>query len=115
MGQMKRRKNIREKAIAEYLGGDISYRELEERYGVSSSTLNRWVKEHKEGRGAEKEAIERVGAELAAGREELPREVKELQRELEEARLYNKLLNTMIDIAEERMGIPIRKKRGAKQ
>ena len=44
MGQMKGRRNIGEKVVAEYLAGDVSYRELEVRYGVSSSTLNRWVK-----------------------------------------------------------------------
>ena len=45
----------------------------------------------------------------------MPRDVKRLQRELEEARLYNKLLTTMIDIAEEQRGIVIRKKSGAKR
>ena len=115
MGQMKGRKAIRERAVAEYVAGDVSYRELEGRYGVSSSTLNRWVKEHESGKGPEREAIERVARGLASGREDLPRDVTELQRELDEARLYNKLLNTMIDIAEEQMGIQIRKKRGAKQ
>ncbi len=72
-------------------------------------------KEHERGEGPEREAMERVALGLGAGREELPRGVKELQRELEEARLHNKLLNTMIDIAEEQLGIQIRKKRGAKQ
>jgi hypothetical protein len=42
-------------------------------------------------------------------------DVKQLRKELEEARLYNKLLNAMIDIAEEEFDIPIRKKSGAKQ
>lgn len=115
MGQMKGERTIRESAVAEYLSGGVSYRELGARYGVSSSALNRWVLEYKNGKGPEREAVERVARELAAGREELPREVLELQRELDEARLYNKLLNTMIDIAEEQMGIQIRKKRGAKQ
>jgi len=115
MGHMKGRRTIRDKVITEYLGGDVSYREMETRYGISSSTLNRWVKEHKSGRGHEKEAIERVALELAEGREELPADVKELQRELHEARLYNKLLNAMIDIAEDQMGIVIRKKSGAKR
>jgi hypothetical protein len=45
----------------------------------------------------------------------VPTEVKELQRQLDEARLHNKLLTAMIDIAEDELGIPIRKKRGAKQ
>lgn len=115
MGQMRGRKKVREKAVAEYLAGDVSYRELEKRYGIGSATLHRWVKEHRSGRGTDREAIERVAAGLAAGREELPQDVNELKRELEEARLYNKLLNAMIDIAEEQFEIPIRKKRGAKR
>ncbi len=115
MGQMKGQRTIRESAVAEYLAGGVSYRELERRYGVSSSTLNSWVKAYKSGKGPEREAIERVARELGSEREDLPREVLELRRELEEARLYNKLLNTMIDIAEDQMGIQIRKKRGAKQ
>ena len=46
---------------------------------------------------------------------ELSGDVRRLQKELEEARLYNKLLNAMIDIAEEQFEIPIRKKPGAKR
>jgi transposase-like protein len=127
MGQMKGRKRLREEAVTEYLGGEVSYRELGIRYGISSSTLNRWVKEHRSGKvagtEAEKGAIERVAAGLASGREDVPREeapaetreMERLKRELHEARLYNKLLEAMIDIAEEQMGVVIRKKRGAKR
>ena len=46
--------------------------------------------------------------------EELEAEVKRLTKELEWAKLQNKALNTLIDIAEEQ-GIRIRKKSGAKQ
>jgi hypothetical protein len=46
---------------------------------------------------------------------ELSTDVRRLRKELEEARLYNKLLNAMIDIAEEQFDIPIRKKPGAKR
>ena len=46
--------------------------------------------------------------------EELEAEVTRLTKELEWARLQNKALNTLIDIAEEQ-GIRIRKKSGAKQ
>ena len=106
---------MRESAVAEYLAGDVSYRELEGRYGIPSGTLHRWVKEHRSGKGADREAIERVAKGLSEVREDMPEDVNGLKRELEEARLYNKLLNTMIDIAEEQMGVQIRKKRGAKQ
>lgn len=105
--------------MAEYLAGDVSYRQLEARHRVSSSTLNRWVEEYKSGKwsmtGAEKEAVERVAERLTGGVEEMPSDMKLLQKELHEARLKNKLLEAMIDIAEEQMGVTIRKKRGAKQ
>jgi len=45
----------------------------------------------------------------------MPDDVGQLKRELREARLHAKLLEAMIDIAEEQMGIVIRKKPGAKQ
>lgn len=116
---MKGRRETRDKAVTEYLTGDVSYRELEVRYGVGRSTLNRWVKEHHSGKRfgtlAEKEAIERVAVTLASESEEMPVEVGRLRKELHEARLYNKLLEAMIDIAEEQMGVVIRKKRGARQ
>ena len=119
MGHMKGRRRVREEAVTEYLAGDVSCRELAGRYGISSSTLSRWVEEHRSGKKtvtvAEKEAIERVAETLVTGRTEMPGEVGRLQKELHEARLYNKLLEAMIDIAEDQMGVQIRKKRGARQ
>ena len=47
--------------------------------------------------------------------EEMPGDVKSLQEELRKARLHNELLSAMIDIAEEDLGLPIRKKYGAGQ
>ena len=48
-------------------------------------------------------------------REELPTDVKQLQEELRKAKLHNKLLNAIIDIAEDQLKIDIRKKSGTKQ
>lgn len=45
----------------------------------------------------------------------LPSDVKQLQEELRKARLHNKLLNAMIDIAEEQLNVDIRKKSGTKR
>jgi hypothetical protein len=45
-------------------------------------------------------------------KEELPTDVKQLQEELRKAKLHNKLLNAIIDIAEEQLKIDIRKKSG---
>jgi transposase-like protein len=114
MGHMKGRK-IRVEVVAEYLTGSVSFRELGERYGISRMTVHRWVKEHKSGKGAHQEAIERVAGVMGTREESLPEDVGRLKRELREARLYNKLLEAMIDIAEEQTGIVIRKKPGAKR
>ena len=107
--------------MAEYLAGGVTLRALGLKHGINHRTIHVWVKGQRAGKVPENEAIEhgaieRVGASLAGGGgEEMPLEVKRLRKELEEARLYNKLLNTMIDIAEEQMGVVIRKKSGAKR
>ena len=41
--------------------------------------------------------------------------IKELKRELEDARFKNVVLETLVDVAERELGIPIRKKYGAKR
>lgn len=47
--------------------------------------------------------------------EPLPTDVKTLQAELRKARLQNEVLLEVIRIAEEELGLPIRKKAGTKQ
>jgi transposase len=111
MGQEK----VRREVVEEYMAGGVSLREVGAKWGIKTSTLHRWVKKYKAG------AKEGEVKELAAGRWEIaersgvPAELGRLRKELEEERLRNELLNTMIDIAEDQMGIDIRKKRGAKR
>lgn len=109
----------RTEVVAAYVKGRGSFRELEEKFGISASTIHRWVKEHEAGkkpkRAAKRAASEGTSGGLTVKETELSADVKQLRKELEEARLYNKLLNAMIDIAEEQFEIPIRKKSGAKR
>lgn len=111
MGQ----ENRKEEIVAEYLKGGVTLRGLERKWGVNFRSIHRWVKECEGAKGPEEEAKGKARRALVVKETELPSEVKRLQKELEEARLYNKLLNAMIDIAEEQFEIPIRKKRGAKR
>ena len=46
---------------------------------------------------------------------QLQNEVRELKRELEAARIKNVVLETLVDVAERELHIPIRKKYGAKR
>ncbi len=111
MGQKRRKKEI----VEEYNSGECSFRELEGRYGISSSTIHRWVKERRT-KGKEEERQELVESRWRiAEKSGVVGEIERLRRELEEERLRTELLNTMIDIAEEQMGVDIRKKRGAKR
>jgi len=115
---MKRRRKIREEIVKEYLVGEASFRELATKYGIGASTLNRWVKAAVRKAGQEEKEKPSI-RERASGREliegDLAAEVVRLREELETSELHNKLLNAMIDIAEEQFEIPIRKKSGARQ
>ena len=115
MGQMGQEEK-RRKVVLEYLKGGVTLRELGRRNGVSSSTIQRWVKLAEAVGGIDElERLEGRSELTAKQKKMLPGDVKGLQKDLEEARLYNELLNAMIDIAEEQMGIDIRKKSGAKR
>lgn len=123
MGQMKGQSRIKEAIVGEYLRDEVSLRDLGARHGISSSTLHRWVKAA--GRRSEADDLEETSEEGRPEKqvekqaekqpENLALEVKRLREGLRRAELHNKLLNAMIDIAEEQFEIPIRKKRGAGQ
>ena len=102
-----RQKADKKAVVEEYLRGGVSLRELSREHGIKYQTLHRWVKDHESGKTeADKRRREVV--------EEMPREVRKLQQELYEARLKAKLFETMVDLAEKDLGIPIRKNFGAK-
>lgn len=116
---------INESAIvSEYLRGGVSYRQLQAKYGCSIATLHRRVHKYMEGKeykAAEKEATvfkqvrEVLSEEEPVTDETMPSDIKALQAELRKSRLHNKLLNEMLNIAEEELNVPIRKKHGARQ
>ena len=111
MGQEEKKMEV----VGEYLKGGVTLRGLERKSGVNFRTIHRWVKECERLKGPEEEVKGKVRRALVVKDAELTADVRLLRKELEEARLYNKLLNTMIDIAEDQMGIVIRKKSGAKR
>ncbi len=94
--------------ITEYLSGSLSYRQLGKKHGINNKTIHHWVMKH-EGRSPIKKKVEDSSDPL------ISKDIKELQEQLRKARLENKLLNAIIDIAEEQLNIDIRKKSGTKQ
>ena len=110
---MKRRtktKEEQEKIIAEYLMGELSYRQLGKKHEIDFRLIHSWVRKF-QGKSVPKTKtqIQPISAEP------LPTDVKTLQEELRKAKLYNELLNSMIDIAEDQLKIDIRKKSGTKR
>ena len=102
-----------EAIIAEYLLGDITYRKLGTQHGVDFRAIHHWVTKF-QGKTVRKiKPKNKPDADLP--KEELPTDVKQLREELRKAKLHNKLLNAIIDIAEEQLKIDIRKKSGTKQ
>lgn len=117
MKHMEQEEERKKEVVEEYLRGGVTLRELGKRRGISAATIHRWVREHKvrKGLGKDEWSAKKRRPQMEVRDTKMPEDVRLLQKELEEARLYNKLLNAMIDIAEEEFEIPIRKKHGAKR
>lgn len=102
-----------EAIIAEYLLGDTTYRKLGAKHGVDFRAIHDWVTRF-QGKPVRK-TKPKIKPNTELPKEELPTDVKQLQEELRKIKLHNKLLNAMIDIAEDQLKIDIRKKSGTKQ
>lgn len=102
-----------EAIIAEYLLGETTYRKLGAKHGVDFRVIHHWVSRF-QGKPVKK-AKPKIKSTDDLRKEELPTDVKQLQEELRKVKLHNKLLNAMIDIAEDQLKIDIRKKSGTKQ
>jgi len=101
--------------VAEYLSGGKSYRELLAKHGGSLGSLHRWIKQYQD---AAEDTLLKENVDSIIDRElgePMPSDVKTLQAELRKSRLHNKLLTAVIDIAEEELSAPIRKKYGPRQ
>lgn len=103
-----------EAIVTEYLTGDLSFRKLGIKHGVDFRVIHYWVSQFQGKVVSKRKAKTKEEAEPLV-QEDLPTDVKQLREELRKAKLHNKLLNAMIDIAEEQLKIDIRKKSGTKQ
>ena len=107
--------------IKEYETGTMTLKELAQKYALNSGNIisvwrNRLLDSEKITNFAPDDEKKSLTEEpmKEKSKEELQAELAALKKQLEWAKLQNKALNTLIDIAEEQ-GIRIRKKSGAKQ
>lgn len=107
----------KQEIINEYLLGEAGYRVLSKKYGVSRSSINRWVMDFQGRERSKSRVLRSVHLPLMKPdntQDNLPKEITVLQKELAQERLRNKLLTAIIDVAEQELKLPIRKKYGTK-
>jgi transposase len=106
--------------IEEYMNSGESMETFQAKYGMGHCTLSRWMtnfglqsttqKQYTEMRKRIDESPEKTLRERA-----LEAKVAQLEKDLMVERLKTEAANAMIEVAEEELGIDIRKKAGAKQ
>ena len=120
--------DIKEQAITEYLTQGVGYRQLAKKYGVSRTTINKWVmihlgihnipptqKQQKYYLSAMNNSPEKSTAADQLNEQQLQRKIVLLEKQLAWEKLRSEALDTMINIAEKQLDISIRKKSGTQQ
>ncbi len=111
---------LKNAAVTEYLTTDITIEACQVKYGFSGrGTLRNWIRKY----GIEKDAknVSYIPKAMTDSKDKsvnesmLEARIKELETALEMEKLRTEALDTMINIAEEKLKISIRKKPGAKQ
>ena len=119
--------DIQKEAVREYLVDGIPYRALAKKYGVSRSTINKWVLVHQGIHDLprchsqvsydlqQKKLGKKSKQIIKQHQSDLEKKIEVLEKQLEWEKLRTKALDTMINVAERELNIDIRKKPGTKQ
>ena len=120
--------DIKQQAITEYLTQGTGYRKLAAKYGVSRTTINKWVmihqgihnippteKQQKYYLSGMNSKPENTSAGEFSNQQELQQKIALLEKQLAWEKLRVEALDTMINIAEKQLDISIRKKPGSQQ
>lgn len=120
--------DIKHQCITEYLTQGTGYRNLASKYGVSRTTINKWVMIHqgihnlpltekqvKYNTSAMNSTKQKPVEELSEKQGELQQKIALLEKQLKWEKLRADALDTMITVAEKQLDISIRKKSGSQQ
>jgi transposase-like protein len=120
--------DIKTQAVLEYLTQGVGYRKLAAKYGVSRSTINKWVmihqgihdlepteKQQKYYLSAMNSNPTKLPEDQQQNQELLQQKIDLLEKQLAWEKLRVEALDTMINIAEKNLQIDIRKKPGSQQ
>ena len=100
--------------VAEVEKGDLTYKQAQQRYGIQGrSTVLTWLRKHGK---LDWTTSPRITVPQSSQCPESPaQKIKRLEKELEDERLRNLLLNEMVDILDAEHGAGLRKKYLAKE
>ena len=94
--------------------GDMTYKQAQATYGIQGrSTVLTWLRKH--GKMNWTHPVKRIMSKPPPAPETPAQIIKRLERELEDERLKNLLLNEVVDIMDEQYGAGLRKKYIAKE
>lgn len=94
--------------------GDMTYKQAQEIYGIQgSSTVLKWLRKH--GTLDWTQPVKRIMRESPKAKETPAQKIKRLERQLEDERLRNLLLNEVVDILDAEHGAGLRKKLVARE
>ncbi|WP_436835196.1 IS3 family transposase [Arenibacter algicola] len=92
--------------ISQVEKGEMTYKQAQKAYGIQGrSTVLVWLRKH-----GTLDWSNPIRHQMPKSKETPAQKIKRLERELSDAKLKNKILNTMIDISDQQYGTSIRKK-----
>lgn len=101
---------FKRQVVSEVLSGQLSKPEARRKYNIKGrSCIINWIRKF------EGTATHELMDYSNLDKKELIKRIKELERQLEDEQIRSFGYNKMIDIAEEQLNVPIRKKLGTKQ
>jgi transposase-like protein len=119
--------DLKEQIINEYLTQGCGFRKLAAKYGISRTTICKWVlihqgihnlpateKQHKYSNSSMNSSPKKSSS-TGNQTDELQQKIAALEKQLQWQKLRADALDTMIDIAEKQLDIQIRKKPGTQQ
>ena len=120
--------DIKQQSITEYLTQGTGYRQLAAKYGVSRTTINKWVmihqgihnlpltqKQQQYNTSSMNSSTPKHTDEQLQNMEAMQQKIALLEKQLKWEKLRADALDTMINIAEKQLDISIRKKSGNQQ
>ena len=115
---------LKDQIIHEYLNTRCGYRKLQEKYGVSRTTICNWVQVYQGVHNLPKTNLQqkhyvspmkRKQKEADANHGALLDKIASLEKQLKHQELRAEVLDTLIDVTEKQLEISIRKKPGTQQ